>query len=131
MVVYRKIKCIVVSSFVFLFLLISFVIVGIVGGLQFSFFCGFVSFTTFVVRLSDDLFDLLPRSGLSSDDFDFGDRLLCRLSDFIRCLPDHLAQVSLQRLQSSIDFFCYCNGFVPFCLEFRIILVDDHWSDGY
>ena len=96
MVVYRKIKCIVVSFFVFLFLLISF---AIVGGLQFSFFCGFVSFTTFVVRLSDDLFDLLPRSGLSSDGFDFGDRLLCRLSDFIRCLPDHLAQVSLQHLQ--------------------------------
>ena len=99
MVVYRKIKCVVVSFFVFLFLLISFAIVGIVGGLQFSFFCGFVSFTTFVVRLSDDLFDLLPRSGLSSDGFDFGDRLLCQLSDFIRCLPDHLAQVSLQRLQ--------------------------------
>ena len=96
MVVYRKIKCIVVSFFVFLFLLISF---AIVGGLQFCFFCGFVSFTTFVVRLSDDLFDLLPRSGLSSDGFDFGDRLLCRLSDFICCLPDHHAQVSLQRLQ--------------------------------
>ena len=67
--------------------------------LEASSFCGFVSFTTFVVRLSDDLFDLLPRSGLSSDGFDFGDQLLCRLSDFIRCLPDHLAQVSLQRLQ--------------------------------